>query len=598
MGMIGKKSPFLLRYLLSGLLLLNFSIGHAQEKRTIDGRKYIVHQVEQGQTLYAISRAYSVGVEDLVKANPGSEFGLAIGQELLVPQDAINKKEARSAPVIAEDGELLHTVQRKETLFGIARRYDIDVNDLLQRNPALNSGLREGTTLVIPMAKVTGQSETVTLPAMPQRILDHVVQPGETLFSLSQLYVVPQELIQAANDGLPEGLKAGSTVKIPLRIGVEQPDTVSTAPDLALRQRYKMGMLLPFSVETNDSILAANTFRPQFYELSRIAAQFYAGSKIALDSLEKLGLRADVVVLDQGNGPEVWNEVFKRPEIKGMDLFIGPFHRSAIEELAKVNGNAPIVCPVPQSNKVLLGHPLVNKVSPSRSDLIRHTARYVAQRHARDNIVVLGPDIFADKDLQDQMLRALRDALAEQPVRYKDSLALVPLDRSDIKDLAPHFVQDRINVVVAPSEDVEFVTALVHKLSELQGKYRIALVGMEKWLGINSVPAPALDELNFMFASGSFIDRNDPATQAFISRFRELNSTEPDDYAFLGFDITFFFGKALLQRGTRFHEHFDAVQTRPLHMGFRFTRTGPENGYRNEYAIMLQQKELQLVKAP
>jgi hypothetical protein len=42
----------------------------------------------------------------------------------------------------------------------------------------------------------------------------------------------------------------------------------------------------------------------------------------------------------------------------------------------------------------------------------------------------------------------------------------------------------------------------------------------------------------------------------------------------------------------------DQVAEAPLHMGFRMARTGPENGYRNEYAVMLQQKDLQLVKAP
>jgi hypothetical protein len=40
------------------------------------------------------------------------------------------------------------------------------------------------------------------------------------------------------------------------------------------------------------------------------------------------------------------------------------------------------------------------------------------------------------------------------------------------------------------------------------------------------------------------------------------------------------------------------VSPRPLHMGFRMSRTGPENGYRNEYAIMLKQQDLTLVQAP
>ncbi len=66
----------------------------------------------------------------------------------------------------------------------------------------------------------------------------------------------------------------------------------------------------------------------------------------------------------------------------------------------------------------------------------------------------------------------------------------------------------------------------------------------------------------------------------------------------LGFDVTFFYLKALMREGKAFSEHFTEIHTDSLHMGFRMTRTGPENGFRNEHAIMLLQKDLKLERLP
>ncbi len=65
-------------------------------------------------------------------------------------------------------------------------------------------------------------------------------------------------------------------------------------------------------------------------------------------------------------------------------------------------------------------------------------------------------------------------------------------------------------------------------------------------------------------------------------------------YAFLGFDIAYFYGTALMQEGRGFEERFDAVATQPLHMGFRLKRMGQENGFGNESSLVLEYRDLGL----
>jgi LysM repeat protein len=579
------------------LHLLLLPVLWAQEQRTVNGRKFTVHRVEAGQTLFAIARANAVPVDALLAANPNAQDGLSIGDELLIPLDAVQKKEARSAPVLSATGGLQHTVQKKETLYGIARNYALDINALLAANPQAQQGLQEGMVLQIPVSEAQGQQELTVRPAEALNIIEHTVQQGETLFSLGQRYGTTPEAIQRANDGLPEGLRTGMVLRVPAKPGMLAPPPVAIETP-RISERHQVAFLLPFSVSRNDSALAASANDPQFHEATRIAAQFYGGALMALDSLRARGLQADVEVMDTGESPAVWGPVLKRPELQDVELFIGPFHRSAIEQLARANTRAHIVCPVPQTNKVILGMPNVSKVAPTRSDLLKHAARYVAQRHARENIIHLRPDIAADKDGQEQMGRALNASLGTVSARYRDTVLVARPGRRDISDLVSKLDAKRLNVIVTSCEDVEFVTSLVGKLKPLSGKFSIALVGTEAWLGLESIAVSDLDVLGFHFAAASFADPADARNKAFIRGFQERFHTDVDEYAYLGYDVTYHYLRALMEGSGELSTRLDQVAEAPLHMGFRMARTGPENGYRNEYAVMLLQKDLQLVKAP
>jgi len=584
------------------LLLFSFfatgQLIRAQEVRTINGRKFTIHVAQQGQTLYAIARSYAVPVDALVSSNPATQDGLSVGEEVLIPMDAVIKKERKTAPVLRSDGELLHTVRKKETLFGIARAYGLDMNAVLERNPEATA-LREGMELVIPTTKVTGTTPAALLPAVPDEAVQHLVQPGETLFSLGQRYGVKPEAIQRANAGLTAGLKAGGTIRIP-RPAAGDPGLPVAVPTFSRTEKYKVGLMLPFAVDRNDSALASTQAddAPTFYEPTRIAAQFLHGALMAIDSLKSCGLHADVEVFDMGDDIKNWNAVIKRPEIQDFDLFIGPFHRTAIEQLARVNSHAHIVCPVPQSNKVILGMPNVSKVTPTRSDLVKFSARYVAQKHATDNMLLACPDIASEKEIQEQARLAMNEALATRAGRYRDTVLVTRPGRRDVSALTGKLDASRLNVVISTSEDVEFVTALVGKLKALSTKYRIQLVGMQSWSDMGSVAVTDLDELGFTYAAPDFVDLVDPRTRSFTERFRAAYKTDVDEYALLGFDVTFYYLKALMTHGRDLASHFAEVRTEPLHMGFHLSRTGPENGYRNECGFMLQQKDLQLIKAP
>ena len=107
-------------------------------------------------------------------------------------------------PVAAQDDEpIIYVVRAGDTLFSIARRYNISAAELAQFNGLLNPNLiYVGQEIKIPVTGPTSPAPTATpgqpSPATSYRV--HVVQPGENLFRIALTYQVGVSVIAAANN--------------------------------------------------------------------------------------------------------------------------------------------------------------------------------------------------------------------------------------------------------------------------------------------------------------------------------------------------------------------------------------------------------------
>lgn len=114
-----------------------------------------------------------------------------------------------------------HTVAKGETVTTIAQRYKVTPFDIYKLNPDSQNGLQLNSVLIIPPS--TGSAAVITPTAAPVKAAmqgnpptTHLVQPKETLYSISKQYNVTIDALKAANgDLLNNGLKIGQNIKIP-----------------------------------------------------------------------------------------------------------------------------------------------------------------------------------------------------------------------------------------------------------------------------------------------------------------------------------------------------------------------------------------------
>ena len=129
-----------------------------------------LYQVKSGDTLYSIANKYNISINELKTINNLSNDNLAVGQLLNVPSGL----------------SLVNTyiVEKGDTLYSIAKKFDISVNKLKEYNQLSNNLLSIGQKLIIPIGDET----------------TYVVKKGDTIYSIAREFNTTVDKIKQLNN--------------------------------------------------------------------------------------------------------------------------------------------------------------------------------------------------------------------------------------------------------------------------------------------------------------------------------------------------------------------------------------------------------------
>lgn len=162
------------------------------------------HIVVVGETLYGISRTYNISVEDIKSWNQLSSNALKLEQKLAIalnsvsetiPEEVVNKEEVVNETDNAKS--IIHKVDAGETLYGISRKYEVDVDEIVNWNNLKSTSLNLGQELTIHNTDHEIESDDDKPQA---KITVHVVEPGDTFYGISRKYNIGVIELQELNN--------------------------------------------------------------------------------------------------------------------------------------------------------------------------------------------------------------------------------------------------------------------------------------------------------------------------------------------------------------------------------------------------------------
>ena len=168
--------------------------------------------VKSGDTLWSIAKKFGVSVDELKAKNNLSSNALSINQILIIPK--------KGETIDEEDGEY-YTVVAGDTLYGIANRYGLTVDELKALNNLTSNTLSIGQKLLVKPADTSdGSLETYT------------VKKGDNLYQIALKYDTSVDALKNLNGLTSNLLSIGQVLKIPSSSSSEIVYTVVSGDNL------------------------------------------------------------------------------------------------------------------------------------------------------------------------------------------------------------------------------------------------------------------------------------------------------------------------------------------------------------------------------
>jgi ABC-type branched-subunit amino acid transport system substrate-binding protein/LysM repeat protein len=531
-----------------------------------------------------------------------------------VAQDFTVEKSDSTAK-IEDEFYIIHIAQPRQTLFSIAKAYEVKLSRIAFDNPGVLDGLKLGQPLRIlksALGETKEQQATDEAIQLDGDYMLYTVPKQKTLYAIAKEYNTTIGEIMDANPELADGLKVGSTIRIPTPkiFGDKQlvegkkeakmemvglPDiirkTTQNEAGVSKSGTYNVSLMLPLHLNINDSLaLKSASGQPEeIYEKSEIALQFYEGFLLALDSLKKLGYSVNLKVIDTENNSWKVSGLVEKGALKNANLIVGPFYSKVFTEVSKyaLENNIPIVSPTIRSNEILTNNPLAFRIIPTEDAMMVEMGRYLSRSDSTNNLV-LHYGAGEEQNLLWRFRQGLETA-GKTPAKFPS----YDMAKSGTDSLRMKLSRTKRNNLVILSNNQVKLAGLIRKISNWAEDTKIVVYAPNSWTGFKNLEIDHFDDLRIHIAVPFFVDYERVETQEFVLKFRTKFNTEPSSFAFRGYDVAMHFIRNLNGIKTDGAAYMESVEETGFQSAFGWKKL-PDGGFENMRARMVDYSGLKL----
>ena len=525
--------------------------------------------MEKGQSLYGISKLYTVSLDEIYKFNPDLKTaGVKADQEikipyisslLVIPSGTVSLS-TNTLMVIDTTKYVCHKIVKSETVYSITRKYGITEKQLLAFNPGLTPALKEGSLLVV------GEKQK-RKPAPPKEMKE-----------------------QKQNAVVKENKVSPMMLDSSLLKPVSRPKKTS----------YKVALMLPFKFDQTlemdlNELVKTNS---NFPSVPALACDFYLGFKRAVDSLKSNDFDLSLEVFDADDKDSLkFTQIIAEPIFKDLDFIVGPLYASGFKTVSKKakEFHIPIVSPITSQNKILFNNTYISKSNPSQYTLLESLADYCI-----DSLVLNGANMILmagnDKDKKEMgFISSFKKYYNERQKTLGKTAKDTVTVAKGIAGIKLAYKPNVKNVVVALTTNEVFIADFTTQLAMFADKKDVVLCGWQSISEMDNIDQEYLNQLHYVFPHQYNLS-NRASYGHLLSEYKIQQDSYPGEYYFIGFDIGMYYLKNLKQFGPEFQHHLNTLNSETNYMRFKFARPDNSTGFDNRGVFIFRYANYQLQK--
>lgn len=491
--------------------------------KRINGKDYYYYMVQRNESLLSIAEKLGVTRDDILRNNPGASDGVRNGMRLYLPVEEFAETDKSKAGVSASGETLRYKVQKGETLFGIAYRFDITPDAIVALNPGANGGVSAGDILLIPAKGVDAE-----------KLADNsIAQDVAPVAEVTEVATAATPVEESAPETAVVETTAEGAAEEPVRAS-ENIEIVEVVDDSTEVEKSTIAVLLPLMLEKGHQD-----------KMARSASDFVRGFMLGINTMSENSAPVDLKVYDTNNSPEEIRAILGKPELQEVDVVISPEEAGAVKLVldATTSSGAYVLNLFSAQDTSYLESPRAIQTYIPAALMYEKAAQALIDMY--DDYT---PVFLISKGGRSEKLpftNYLREQFAASGVVPVELVFDSMLSSDDLQSLDREGKHVFIPASGSLTEFNKFSRALVNLRDEYADPTAIALFGYPDWTTFLGESAERLHQLGATIYSRFYCDETSLATHQFMTKFFEQYGVKPIEQqvpsqAMLGYDAAKF----------------------------------------------------------
>lgn len=286
----------------------------------------------------------------------------------------------------------------------------------------------------------------------------------------------------------------------------------------------KIALLMPFCAkDINQNPNHKNA------ELGNACREYYQGMLIATDSLKNAGFNIEITVFDTEKDTTKFKKILNNEAVQNADFIIGPVIKSGqiIMQNFKNKKSAFHLSPLYSFTKTKIDDERAISAYPDLTYYADYFVNYLNNTSSFGNMIVLVGKDASEKALANYLKQIVKP---EFPFKVKQ------IEISKMTDIYKQLSTESDNFIFIASDDENQVNSALKIIADTSFAYKMKTFGLRKIADFNIINTEYWLKSNLHIITPYYVNYSDSLTKKFIETYRNYYETEPNEFAFVGYD--------------------------------------------------------------